>query len=389
MKFRCERDSLVETLTTAGRAASSRGGTTMALGGIHVSVVGNALTATGTDRDLTIAADTEVVGINDGAVVAPARLLVDVVRSLEPGAVTIESDDDLVEVTASRSHFNLRTFPLDEFPPLDEPSRPSTSLPAHALLDAIRQVVRAASTDDARPLLTGVLITSEGEGIRLVATDSYRLAFCDLPTSNPVLGAAHLLVPARALAELQRVPGISQLVERDEPVTPEGDVDGSPAREGTSGIGVSFGDHDLTFTAGPVRITTRLLDGTYPEYNQLIPPTYPNRLHVGKDSLLDALRRVRLLVRDNTTPVRLSMRQGGVDLTVVSQEIGDASETVDADFDGSDLTVAFNPAYLIDGVEAVPGDEVVVLTTDASKPATVRAAEEARFQYLLMPVRVS
>lgn len=382
MKFRCERDSLVETLTMAGRAASTRGTTTMALGGVHVSVVGNALTATGTDRDLTISVTSEVIGIDNGAVVAPARLLVDVVRSLEPGAVTIESTDDVVEIAAARSHFSLRTFPLEEFPVLEEPPAPSTSLPARALLDAVRQVARAASTDDARPLLTGVLVASEGEGIRLVATDSYRLALCDLPASGPVLDAAHILVPARALAELQRVPGIAQLAEG-------GDASAAEGSQAPAGIGVSFGDHDVTFTAGRVRISTRLLDGTYPEYGQLIPPSYPNRLHVGKDSLLDALRRVRLLVRDNTTPVRLSMRQGGVDLTVVSQEIGDASETVDADFDGTDLTVAFNPAYLIDGVEAVPGDEVLVLTTDASKPATVQAADDTEFQYLLMPVRVA
>ena len=143
-------------------------------------------------------------------------------------------------------------------------------------------------------------------------------------------------------------------------------------------VGLSIGDHDVTFTAGSVKVSTRLLDGTYPDYRQLIPAEYPNRLHVGKDSLLDALRRVRLLVRDNTTPVRLSMRHGGVDLTVVSQEVGDASETVDADFEGEDLTIAFNPTYLIDGVEAVAGDEVLLETVDATKPATVRAAERDR-----------
>jgi DNA polymerase-3 subunit beta len=363
----------------------------MALGGVHVSVTANELTATGTDRDLTISVTSEVIGIDDGSVLAPARLLVDVVRSLEPGAVTVESSDDQVEIVAARSRFSLHTFSLEEFPVIEEPSPPSTSLPARALLEAVRQVVRAASTDDARPLLTGVLIASEGEGIRLVATDSYRLALRDLPTSGPVLDAAHILVPARALAELQRVPGITQLAEGGDDAVAGGFEETGPvaASQAPGGIGVSFGDHDVTFSAGRVRISTRLLDGTYPEYGQLIPPSYPNRLHVGKDSLLDALRRVRLLVRDNTTPVRLSMRQGGVDLTVVSQEIGDASETVDADFDGTDLTVAFNPAYLIDGVEAVPGDEVLVLTTDATKPATVRAADDTEFQYLLMPVRVA
>ena len=154
-------------------------------------------------------------------------------------------------------------------------------------------------------------------------------------------------------------------------------------------VGVVAGPKEITFAHGSVRISTRLLEGAYPDYRQLVPDHYPNRLHLGKESLLGALRRVRLLVRDNTTPVRLSMRAGGVDLSVVSQEVGDASETVDGDFTGEDLVIAFNPSYLIDGVEAVLGDEVVIETDDPSRPATVRAAEHDDFRYLLMPVRVS
>jgi DNA polymerase-3 subunit beta len=381
VKFRCERDSLVEVLTTAGRAVSSRSTTTMALGGIRMESQGNRLAVVGTDLDLTVHVSTEAIGIADGVCVAPAKLLADIVRSLEPGAVTIESADDKVEIAAARSRFSLRTFPVDDFPVLPEPPEPMTSLPAAGLVDALRQVVRAASNDDARPLLTGVLVAAEGNGIRLVATDSYRLALRDLAGDDAKLDAAQILVPARALAELQRLSALGSLA-KEGPVT--GDGEGQLPQ-----VGLSIGDHDVTFTVGAVQVSTRLLDGSYPDYRQLIPAEYPNRLHVGKDSLLDALRRVRLLVRDNTTPVRLSMRQGGVDLTVVSQEVGDASETVDADFDGTDLTIAFNPSYLIDGVEAVAGDEVLLETVDATKPATVRAAEQTDFRYLLMPVRVS
>ena len=159
--------------------------------------------------------------------------------------------------------------------------------------------------------------------------------------------------------------------------------------DGATDVGFSVSDLDATFTASGVRLMTRLLDGKFPDYRQLIPPGYPNQLRVGKESLLDALRRVRLLVRDNTTPVRLSMRAGGVELTVVSQEVGHASEDVDADYDGEELTVAFNPTYLIEGVEAVLGDEVVLETLDATKPATVRAPDHDDYRYLLMPVRVS
>jgi DNA polymerase-3 subunit beta len=381
VKFRCERDSLVEVLTTAGRAVSART-TAMALSGVRIEASGNHLAVVGTDLDLTVHASTEAIGISDGVCVAPARLLADIVRSLEPGAVTIESEGEKVEIGAARSRFSLRTFPVDDFPTLPEPPQPATFLPADHLASALRQVVRAASSDDARPLLTGVLIAAEGNGVRLVATDSYRLAMRDIDGSDALVDSAQILVPARALAELQR---LSVLGSAGKESSSPSDGESTPGPT----IGLSVGDHDVTFTAGGVKVSTRLLDGSYPDYRQLIPAEYPNRLHVGKDSLLDALRRVRLLVRDNTTPVRLSMRPGGVDLTVVSQEVGDASETVDADFDGTELTIAFNPTYLIDGVEAVTGDEVLLETVDATKPATVRAAEETNFRYLLMPVRVS
>ena len=381
MKFRCERDSLVEVLATAGRAVGTRSSAQVVLSGVRIESVGNHLTVVGTDLDLTVHVTTEAIGITDGVCVAPAKLLADIVRSLEPGAVTIESEGEKIEIGAARSRFSLRTFPVVDFPSLPAPPEPATFLPAGGLASALRQVVRAASGDDARPLLTGVLIAPEGTGVRLVATDSYRLALRDIAGSDAFSDTSQILVPARALAELQRLSALGTGSKGDA-------VEGGGDDTGPM-VGLSIGDHDVTFTAGDVKVSTRLLDGTYPDYRQLIPAEYPNRLHVGKDSLLDALRRVRLLVRDNTTPVRLSMRHGGVDLTVVSQEVGDASETVDADFEGDDLTIAFNPTYLIDGVEAVAGDEVLLETVDATKPATVRAAEETDFRYLLMPVRVS
>ncbi len=384
MKFRCERDSLVEVLTTAGRAVSSRTTTSMALAGVRIESEGNRLMVVGTDLDLTVHVSTEAIGLSDGICVAPSKLLTDIVRSLEPGAVTIEAEQDKIEISAARSRFSLQTFPADDFPSLPEPPAPTTLLPASSLVNALRQVVRAASNDDARPLLTGVLMAAEGTGIRLVATDSYRLALRDIEVGNEALSTTQILVPARALTELQRLSALSVDAKG-----PKGVPDNADGTKPGHMVGLSIGEHDVTFTVGDVQVSTRLLDGTYPDYRQLIPAEYPNRLHVGKDSLLDALRRVRLVVRDNMTPVRLSMRQGGVDLTVVSQEVGDASETVDADFEGTDLTIAFNPTYLIDGVDAVMGDEVLLETIDASKPATVTGAEQSEFRYLLMPVRVS
>lgn len=371
MKFRCERDTLVEALTTASRAVTARGATTTTLNGVRLEAAGNQLTVVGTDLDLTVRVEVEAIGLDDGVVVAPARLAADIVRALEPGAVTMEGGEDEVEISAARSRFVVRTYPVNDFPVLPDPRPAQVTLPAPALAEALRQVVRAASGDDARPLLTGVLVAAEGTGTRLVATDSYRLALRDVVGTGPLPeGADQILVPARAFTELQRL-------------LPTG------AKEEGDGVGFSVSDLDATFSVGAVHLTTRLLDGRFPDYRQLIPPGYPNQLRVGKESLLDALRRVRLLVRDNTTPVRLSMRPGSVELTVVSQEVGHASEDVDADYEGEELTVAFNPGYLIEGVEAVLGDEVVLETLDATKPATVRSPEHDDYRYLLMPVRVS
>ena len=375
MKFRSERDSLSDVLATAGRASGSRGASSAVLSGLMLHARGNRLQVTGTDLDLTIRVDHEVIGIEDGACVVPARLSADVVRALEAGAVTFESDEEKVEISSARAHFGLRSFPLVEFPSLPAPAAPSVTLPRWAFVEALRQVVRAASSDDARPLLTGVLMTADGKAVRLVATDSYRMALRDLHGTATLGKDGDVLVPARALAELQRLP------------VPGGAAGGGegPGME----VGVAPGVSDITFTSGHVQISTRLLDGTYPDYRQLIPDSYPNRLHVGRESFLAALRRVRLLVRDNTTPVRLSMRPNGVELSVVSHEIGDASETVDGDFTGEDLVIAFNPNYLIDGVDAVLDDEVFVETDSPAKPATVRAASRDDFRYLLMPVRIS
>ena len=377
MKFRSERDVLVDALGTASRAATSRGPGAAVLGGVRMDLKQNRLSIVGTDLDLTIKVEMEAIGLDDGSCVAPARLSTDIVRSLEPGAVTVEASENEVEISAGRSRFVVRTYPIEDFPGSPPSSAGGVDLPAQGLAEALRQVVRAASGDDARPLLTGVLIAAEGDGIRLVATDSYRLAMRDLTAASPLpAGTDQILVPARALGELQR------LLPSKEPAK---DADAA----GGATVGFSVGDLDATFTVGGVCVSTRLLDGKFPDYRQLIPPGYPNQLRVGKEALLDALRRVRLLVRDNTTPVRLSMRPGGVELTVVSQEVGHASEDVDADFEGEEHSVAFNPSYLIDGVEAVLGDEIVLEALDSGKPATVRAPDHDDYRYLLMPVRVS
>lgn len=368
MKFRCERDVLVEVLQTAGRAVASRGGALPVLSGIRLEVDGDMLHVAGTDLDLTSQAHATVAGALDGVTVVPARLVVDIVRALEPGAVSVDTDDEELRISAGRSQFSVRTLVAGEFPRLPEPAGEDLTLPAEGLAEALRQVVRAASGEDARPILTGVLMTAEEGSLRLVATDSYRLAVRDLAGTEILREGQRVLVPSRALAEVQRL----------------------LTSAGTGGrVGLRLGEHDATFDVGGVRITTRLIEGEFPNYRQLIPQSYPNRLIVGREPLLDAIRRVKLLVKDATTPVKLSLRADGVELTVTSSDVGVATEDIDAKYEGTEMTVAFNPTYLIDGVEAITGDEVQLETLDALKPATLRPTEGSDYLYLLMPVRVS
>jgi DNA polymerase-3 subunit beta len=364
VKFRAERDVLLEALATAARAAATRGGALPALSGVRLEVRGDVLHLAGSDLDLTVQVEAPVAGIGDGVCVIPARLGTDIVRALEPGAVTFALEGGEAQIAAGRSQFTVRVLPAEEFLRLPEPAGDAVTLDAAALAAALSQVVRAASKDDARPILAGVLMTAEPAGLRLVATDSYRLAMRDLPGTTLLAEGQHVLVPARALGELGRV------LNNAEQVT------------------LRLGHDQASFEVPSVRVTTRLIEGEFPNYRQLLPSSYPNRLIVGKEPLLDAVRRVKLLVRDTTTPVRIALRPEGIELTVVTQEVGQATEDVDAKYEGTEMTVAFNPTYLIEGVEAVTGDEVLLETVDALKPATVRATERSDYLYLLMPVRV-
>ncbi len=422
MKFRCERDVLLEALTTAGRAIASRGGALPVLSGVRLETVGDDLRVVGTDLDLTIQVSVGVSVSTPGVVVAPGRLVTDIVRALDPGAVTVESDndDDELRISSGRSHFAVRTHPAGDFPRLPPISGEAVRLPATGLTEALRQVVRAASSEDSRPILTGVLMAAEQGGLRLVATDSYRLAVRDLPGIGVLREDQHVLVPSRALAELQRLltSAAKNSAAAPPPVVPPPVAD-APAAEGavvtadpagpdaaagpataagpdTSSAGedgpaaiLRLGEHDATFELGSVKLTTRLIEGDFPNYRALIPSNYPNSLIVGRDALLDAVRRVKLMVRDPTTPVRIAMRSDGIELTVITQDWGQATEEVDAKYEGAEMVVAFNPNYLIDGVEAITSDEVQLETLDALKPATLKPTEGSGYLYLLMPVRVS
>jgi DNA polymerase-3 subunit beta len=363
VKFRCEREILADALATAGRAATSRTGTLPVLSGVRLDVIDGELTITGTDLELTIRLSVPVHSDQDGSAVVPARLVADIVKALPAGAVDVRLGDDEMSISAGRSQFSVRPLSLSDYPAQVESDAEPVTLSSEQVGDALRQVVRAASTDDARAVLTGVLIASEEDGLKMVATDSYRLAVRDLPQSSMLSAGQKVLVPSRALAELQRI------VSGDEELS------------------VRLGAREAVFEAGGTRLTTRLIEGEYPNYRNLLPSSYPNLLTVGRESLLEALRRVKILAQDST-PVRLTLGRETLQLTAITQDVGNAVEEIDASYDGEEMTVAFNPDYLASGIDAIEGDEVTLATMDPMKPAVLRGVGHDDYLYLLMPVRV-
>jgi DNA polymerase-3 subunit beta len=228
--------------------------------------------------------------------------------------------------------------------------------------EAVGQVARAASRDEARPVLTGILLEVSREGVTLVATDSYRLAVRDLVATSA--GEARAIVPERALSEAGRA---AQAIEKGE-------------------VEVFVDESQVSFQVGPLMLTSRLIEGEFPNYRQLLPEQYDSRLTVSRQQLIDAVRRVGLLARD-TSPVRLEFNALGVKLSSSSPDLGQAVEAVEARYEGEDITAAFNPNYLADGLAAASGESVRLEVRDGLKPGIVRG-ESDEFTYLVMPVRL-
>src|SRR4051794_20719985 len=366
VKFRCERDTLAEAIATAQRTVASRTGALPVLQDLRITASGDGLELVGSDLEITNRVQVPAEVEETGVAVVP-KMLGDIVRKLEPGPVVVTVTGDEAVITAGRFSTSLRLKPAEDYPRLASNDGQGVRVDAAAFALALRQVVRAASKDDLRPILTGVLLTTHAGGLRLVATDSYRLAVRDLKGVSMLAEGQRVLVAAKGLSEVQRLAG-------------DGEIE------------VVLRERDVVFRTSRAEVTARLIEGEFPNYEQLIPSGYPNRLIVARAALIEALDRVQIVGqnRDNAA-VRLTMNATGLELSMSAQDVGSAQESVDAKFEGTELTVAFNPAFLHEGVDAVDTEEVVLETVDPLKPATLHAsdAENGNFLYLLMPVRTS
>ncbi len=374
MRFRADRDTLLEGLVTASRASAARSALSTGIAALQLVLKGDQLEVVGSDPDLVIEARCQVAGDTDGTVLVPSRLVVDIVRSFDQGAVVVSGGEEEARFSSGRAEFVVRVAVGAEITRLGLPEAEGIKLPAGSFAEGLRQVVRAALVDDSRaPQLTGVLMQETADGLRLIATDSYRLAFRDFAGLSALDVDTQVLVPAKALAEVQRLVA--------------GAKDGDEEQ-----IVFRHSDLDAVFDLGSARVTTRLLRGQFPDVERLVPSSYESKLLSRREEYAAALRRVRLLVRDSkdvTTPVRITFREGGAEMAVLTPESGRAVESIEGDYSGADVMVAFNPSYLLEGAEAVRAEMLVLEVNDPGKPALLRGQGEDEYRYLLMPVKVS
>jgi DNA polymerase-3 subunit beta len=369
LKLTVSRETFLAKLGIAVRGASTRS-PIQTLAGVLLKVDDGHAELEATDMELGVRVGLATDEASPGQAVIPGRLLLDVVRSLPTDQLSLEyrSAQQDVEVVAGPSKFHLRTLPPEDFPKLPEaPPDGTMTVPAGAFVDTIARVARAASRDETRPHLTGVLVTASGRELRMVATDSYRLSVKETQLEEPLDGSLEANVPARTLQELGRI-----------------------ASAGSSDtIGVAALENQVVFTVDDVVLSSRLVEGRFPNYQQLLPETYEHELRVSRDELLEVVRRVGLLAQKNA-PLRLSFTEGTLDVSAQTPDVGEASESLPIPFAGEPLEIGFNPEFFRDGLESAESEELVLKLISPLRPGLIQSGEEGSdFLYLVMPIRLN
>jgi len=371
MRCTVSPSALSASLSLVSRAVSPRS-TLPVLSNVLLETEVEGLRVTATNLDLTISALVAATVHEEGRVTVPARLLAEYVASLDETACTMEVEErtQMLRISSGVQRTNLHGIDAVEFPPL--PARetaPAFEVDAAALQQAITQTAVAASGDDQTPVLTGVLLHVEGARLTLVATDRHRLAVKTLDAQLTTEGAVNgtVIVPARHLAELARAI--------------------NPSRP-TVGVAFSDARNQVFFTLRDMEISSRLIEGNYPNYAQVIPAHSTTMVVLPTALLLKSAKTAAVLARDASNPVRLRAGKGELELIAQAAEVGDHDAPLPARVDGEEVQVAFNARYLLDALQAIDGEDVELALNGPLQPAVVRAQGQEDYLCVIMPVRV-
>lgn len=375
MKIRAERQDFAEAVSWATRTAGSRPAAMRVLSGVLLEAVDGRLVCRATDLETSVEISLPVQVDEPGRVVLPGKLLSQLVAKLPDEPVHLEGGTgDRLSIRCGRASYEVRGMGAEDFPALPVPADDASRgvLKADAFQRLVSQVARAAGTDDARPVLTGVKLEAVDGALRAVATDSYRLALRSVAWDAPV--EAEALVPAKALQEAAKAAG---------------DAGGD--------VTMVFEESRVTFLLGDRHLSTTLVEGTFPAVSALLPDSHDTLVVLDRAALIEALRRVAVVsLGMANAPVTLAFDDGGVELAATNQEYGEAREALAAKVDGEGLTIAFNPDYVLSGLDAIATERVRIELRGGLKPAVLRPQHDGddgsptdTFTYLLMPMRVS
>jgi DNA polymerase III subunit beta len=363
LRITVAKDELVGALGVVARAVSTRTSVQI-LSGILLEAQGSELRLAATDMELSLRATTAAEIEGDGAIVLPGKTFADIARLLPADEVAIEHKpaESVVHVTSGSASYTLHTYNPEDFPRLQELESVTTfSVERESLLETIQRVARAASRDESRPVLTGILVSFSGGKLVMAATDSYRLAVkvTELSGSAPELEA---IVPSRALQELARIASSGDTVE----------------------VGVH--ENQVVFTAEGVWLTTRRIDGQFPNYRQLLPEQFEHELTLPRHELLEVVRRAAVMIQ-RATPLQLRFSDGELTVIARTHDVGESQESMPVGFAGETLEIGFNADFLRDGLESMDGDDVRLKLISPLRPAVLQG-EGDDFTYLVMPIRL-
>jgi DNA polymerase III subunit beta len=366
MKLTCAKNELAEKLQVAGRGVSTRT-TVQILAGILLNAAAGRLSLSATDMEISLRVSLEARVEDEGAVVVPGRLLVDIVRLLPPGEVTIShrAEEGVVELVCGSASYRLNTYAAEDFPRLPEIEDASAfTVEKQAFVDTIARVSRSASRDESRPVLTGVLVRFEGERLVMAATDSYRLSVKETALSNSPGREIEAIVPARALSELARI------------AQGEGEA-----------IQVGVQENQVVFGVDEIWLTARRIDGQFPNYKQLLPETFEAEVTMPREEFLDVVRRTSVLAQ-RKSPLRLRFEDGELTVSAQTQDVGEAHESLPVSYSGETLEIGFNAEFLRDGLESVNDENVRLKLISPLRPGLIHG-ESDDFLYLIMPIRLA
>jgi DNA polymerase III subunit beta len=369
MKLTCDRSALVDKLAILSRGVSTRL-VLPVLSGIMLQASEGHIELFSTDMEISIRASLGADIEQEGEIVLPARLFSDIVRNLPGDKVTVEAVETTADISAGQAKFSLNAWSASDFPQTSTfDMTGSFVVGREPFVETLNKVGRAASRDETRPILTGVLMTIAGDQLRMVATDSYRLAVKETKLADALPSEVQAIVPVKALGEVARLAGSM----------------------GTGDLEVAIGENQALFRlsdeGGEVFIASRLVEGQFPSYRQLIPDSFDHEVTLAKDEFVAAARRVSLLAQKNA-PLRLTFSEHRLTMKALTQDVGHAEESLDIEFDAESFEIGFNPAYLVDGIEALDDPAVLLRFTNPLRPGLISGADGS-FTYLIMPIRLS